>query len=201
MSDQHTPRPGEPGHENQPAGPEGQGQRSGAQRRVSPGAPVPGTNQGKAEPIGEAHRQAQRYGESPDPIGSDDAAGARAAAPGGPAHRRDPEPTSGEDAGATYGLRTHAMPGTSEAAAPAEGVRRAAFEVETAGPAQTVETPVTARRTGESGPGSAAATSGEALQPHVEQTVTGDERPGPSHERPVTGVHRPSAPTGEVGSQ
>lgn len=249
MADQDAPRPGEPGAESEPYGDSPTG---GAERRVTPGAPEPGTNQGRAEPVGEgnvspgagsygsdaggtgvgtmqpdraanrvpaagaqpvssnaqptgrpdagsAPRQPQHYGSSPEPIGTDDVAGAGAATPG---RVTDPEATTGQEADATYGLRREAMPGTSEAAAEAQGVRRAAEEPAGTGWAGTgsagIEQPLNERRTGESGPGSAGATRGEALQPPVEQTLTGDEEPPPSHERPVTNVHRSSAPSGEV---
>lgn len=169
---------------------------------AGPGLGVPAGGQGASVGSGEAFRQAQRQGTSPDPIATDDEAGARATAPGGPAARRPGAEGSGDDAGVTGFAETPA-PGTFETAAPAQGVRRAVYEREGTGgtdaPAEKVELPVGERRTGGSGPGSSAAAQGERPQPHVEQTQTGDAEPGEHHERPVTGTHRPAAPSGEVG--
>ena len=167
-----------------------------------PGLDVPAGGHGASLGGGETFRQAQRQGTSPEPIGTDDAAGARAMAPGGPAATRPEGGGSGDDAGVT-GFAQTPMPGTVEEASAARGVRRAVYEGDgVAGsdvPAEKVELPVGERRTGSSDPGSSAAAQGERPQPHVEQTQTGDAEPGESHERPVTGVHRPSAPSGEVG--
>lgn len=61
--------------------------------------------------------------------------------------------------------------------------------------------PAPERNTGASGPGSSAAAQGEHPAPAVEQTQTGSAEPKPTDERPVTGVHRPAAPSGEVAPQ
>jgi hypothetical protein len=178
----------------------GQPDRAG---HAGPGLGVPAGGEGASVGGGTAFRQAQRQGTSPEPIATDDEAGARATAPGGPAGRRPGAEGSGDDAGVT-GFAGTPMPGTFETAAPAQGVRRAVYEGADAdgsnAPAEKVELPVGERRTGASGPGSSAAAQGERPQPHVEQTQTGDAEPGEHHERPVTGAHRPAAPSGEVGS-
>lgn len=163
---------------------------------------VPAGGAGGSTGGGLAYRQPQRYGASGEPIATDDRAGAEAAAPGGPAARRPGAEGSGDDAGVT-GFAETPMPGTSESAAPAQGVRRAVYEGAGADgsdvPAEEADVPVAERRTGSSGPGSSAAARGEVPQPHVEQTQSGDAQPGPTHERPVTGVHRSASPSGEVG--
>lgn len=148
---------------------------------------------------GTSHLQPQRYGETPEPIATDDAAGARAASPlaGGTGIE-----TTGSDAGATYGLQREAMPGTVEEAQQAPGVRRPAHEsggsAASGTPGGSPVAPTNVRRTGH-GTGSSAATRGEALQPVVEQTQTSSPEPRDTANRPVTGVHRPAAPNGEVG--
>jgi hypothetical protein len=180
---------------------------------------------------GEAYRQPQRYGESPEPIATDNESGARVAAPGGPVTERPVDPTTGNDADATYGLQTDAMPGTSQDAAAATGIRRAVFEGDGGdsrgalstgdgprvfGGDDTVEPPehLTSNPQGvapvrpegvlpddQVDTRSSAAAAGEALRPDVEQPAQADTDPMPHHERPVTGAHRRSAPSGEVGSQ
>jgi hypothetical protein len=284
MSEQPTgqdaPQPGEAGAENRPATSRSDSPTSGAERRVAPGPPEPGANQGKTEPAagegnvspgagsygsdygssgvgadqpdradrgttpaeapaggegaslgpGEAFRQPQRYGESPEPIATDNEAGARVAAPGGPVSERPVDPTTGNDADATYGLQTDAMAGTSQDAAAATGIRRAVHEGDGGdtrgalapgdgprvfGGDDTVEPPerLTTNPDGvapvrpegvlpddQVDTRSSAATAGEMLRPH-EQAAQGDTDPMPHDERPVTGVHRRSAPSGEVGSQ
>lgn len=149
---------------------------------------------------GSSHRQPQRYGNAPEPIATDDQAGARAATPGASGSSVD---TTGRDVGATYGLAREAMPGTVETSTEATGVRRAAYEGrlgDVAGsdvPAEKLTAAENARRLGD-GPESSAAARGESLQPAVEQTQTGEQEPRAAHERPVTGSHRPAAPSGEV---
>jgi hypothetical protein len=56
------------------------------------------------------------------------------------------------------------------------------------------------RHRSSSDPGSSAAAAGEVPVPAVEKTAddTAGATQSASHDRPVTGVHRPSAPNGEV---
>ena len=68
---------------------------------------------------------------------------------------------------------------------------------------QTAAAPPAERRHGSSDAGSSAAAAGEVPVPAVEHSH--DDAAGDSdsatHDRPVTGVHRPSAPNGEVAPQ
>jgi hypothetical protein len=215
MSEPDVAGPDDPGRQ-------GSGPESGAQRRTAPGPPEPAANQAKTEPTGDGNVSpgtgsvdagvGAEAGAGSAGTGQPDAGrapragvagGAAASAPGGPASGPAGVAGSGDDAGVT-GLAETPMPGTSEASPAAQGVRGAVDEG--GGPAASdpsatgIEQPVNMRRTDGSGPGSAAAARGEALQPHVEQTQTGSATPPPTHDRPVTGVRRPAAPSGEVGS-
>ncbi|MDX6227693.1 MAG: hypothetical protein QOI76_1083 [Frankiales bacterium] len=59
------------------------------------------------------------------------------------------------------------------------------------------------RHRGGSSAGSSAAAAGEVPVPPVEKTQddAAGETDSATHDRPVTGVHRPSAPSGEVAPQ
>lgn len=81
------------------------------------------------------------------------------------------------------------LEGSSEEFPVAEGVRT---DVE-------LDEPV--RRHGSSDAGSSGAAAGTVPAVAVEQTQTENPYPAETWKRPVTGVHRPSAPEGEVASE
>ncbi|MDQ1702809.1 MAG: hypothetical protein QOF57_2061 [Frankiaceae bacterium] len=99
------------------------------------------------------------------------------------AHR----PAAGIPEGADPAQRP--LEGTSEEFPVAEGAR----------PGVQLDEPV--RRHGESDPGSPAAAAGTVPDAMNEHTVTDNPYPASTWERPVTGVHRPSAPEGEVAAE
>jgi hypothetical protein len=99
------------------------------------------------------------------------------------AHR----PAAGIPEGADPAQRP--LEGTSEEFPVAEGVRT------------SVEMDEPARRHGESDPGSSGAAAGSVPAAAAEQTQTDNPYPAETWKRPVTGVHRPAAPDGEVGAE
>jgi hypothetical protein len=99
------------------------------------------------------------------------------------AHR----PAAGIPEGADPAQRP--LEGTSEEFPVAEGVRT------------SVEMDEPARRHGDSDPGSSGAAAGSVPAVAAEQTQTDNPYPAETWKRPVTGVHRPSAPDGEVAGE
>lgn len=211
-----APEPGTSQGRDEPLGPAGTvspgmgshgdeqaGRTTGADPDASQVPPPP------SAPAG-SHLQAQRYGESSDPIATDDTRGIEAMTrSAGAAGNADPgSGTPGEVEGVSANTEDAAT-GTSENAAPVVGARTATAEGDADAPGTDVghgagggavggSSPAgSGGSAGQPGSGSPAAAHGEDPGAASEQSP-GEEPRRRADERPVTGAHRPSAPSGEV---